>query len=446
MPSGSSSPLLRFIRKLAARGTDEPSDGELLAQFIGQRDESAFAALVRRHGAMVLGVCQSVLNDAHDAEDVFQAAFLVLVRNARRIGKPESVGSWLHGVAYRLAQKARAAAARRRTCERQAPTMPTTEPASDALWRDLRPVLHEEVNRLPQRYRAPFILCYLEGKTNEEAAALLGWPKGTVLSTLARARERLRKRLTGRGLALSSATLATVVTENAASAAVSGALIDSTVQAAALLTAGPAAAAGGISATVLAYTDGMMQTLFLARVKVVVVLALVTGAAVAGTGLALHRPQMVETAEVLPQGPRPSPAADPTKPAVPATKPAPEPDEKRLRGKWIVTAAEQHGAALDPLKNTRLEFTGDDFTLTAPRGEPPWIFRRGVTKGTFKLDAAAKPRALDLVDKDRTLKVIYLLEGDTLTLCVGDPDVRDRPPEFASKGDDRRLVLILRRD
>src|SRR4051812_1066223 len=119
MPGGPTGPLLRFIRRLAARSSDEPTDGELLQQFLAGREGSAFTALVRRHGTMVLNVCRNVLNDADDAEDVFQATFLVLVMKARSIGKPESLASWLHGVAYRLSLRARAEKTRRRTCERQ---------------------------------------------------------------------------------------------------------------------------------------------------------------------------------------------------------------------------------------------------------------------------------------------------------------------------------------
>src|SRR5262249_13567622 len=148
------------------------SDGELLERFAAQREEAAFAALLCRHGPMVFGVCQSILQDTQDAEDAFQATFLVLARQPQAIGKPASVSSWLHGVAYRLAMKARAEAARRRSCERQLVSRLATESQDEVIWRDLRPVLHQEVNRLPERYRLPFVLCYLEGKTNEEAAVL----------------------------------------------------------------------------------------------------------------------------------------------------------------------------------------------------------------------------------------------------------------------------------
>src|SRR5262249_51915394 len=158
------------LRRVArAPSHSDLSDGELLQRFARQREEGAFTALLQRHGPMVLGVCQSVLHDAHDAEDAFQATFLVLVRQPGAIGKPASVASWLHGVAYRIALRARAACARRRFQERQVVPMPARELQDEVVWRDLRPVLHEEVERLPERYRMPFVLCYLEGKTNEEA-------------------------------------------------------------------------------------------------------------------------------------------------------------------------------------------------------------------------------------------------------------------------------------
>src|SRR5262249_28674343 len=154
MARESCSPLLAFIRCMTAvRPHSDLTDGELLQRFARGREESAFAALMQRHGPMVLSVCQSILQDTPEAEDAFQATFLVLVRKPRAIGKPASVASWLHGVAYRLAMRARTEAARRRVHERRARTMPTSEPQNEVIWRDLRPVLHEEVERLPERYR-----------------------------------------------------------------------------------------------------------------------------------------------------------------------------------------------------------------------------------------------------------------------------------------------------
>jgi RNA polymerase sigma factor (sigma-70 family) len=148
---------------------------ELLHRFVRTRDETAFAALVKRHAALVWKVCRGILHSQHDAEDAFQATFLVLARKAGSIAQPHLLGPWLHGVAYRVAQRVRTQAARRRHHERQTPMpLPATSPEID--WRELGPILEEEIHRLPEKYRVPFVLCHLEGQTNEQAAA--GCPKG----------------------------------------------------------------------------------------------------------------------------------------------------------------------------------------------------------------------------------------------------------------------------
>jgi RNA polymerase sigma-70 factor (ECF subfamily) len=178
----------------------ELADDELLERFVGQRDESAFAELVHRHGAMVLGVCRRVLNDWQRSEDAFQVTFLVLARKAECLTRPELLANWLHGVAYRIALKARSHAARQRAHERQAAAMSPTESQPSGSARELREVLDKELDRLPEKYRAPLVLCYLEGKTNEEAARLLNWPIGSMSDRLARARRLLRARLARYGL------------------------------------------------------------------------------------------------------------------------------------------------------------------------------------------------------------------------------------------------------
>ena len=178
------------------------SDGQLLERFATDRGESAelaFAALVERHGPMVLRVCRGVLDNPHDSQDAFQATFLVLVTKVRSLWVRDSIGPWLHQVAYRTASCARSAAARRNRLERRA-VMNKEEGRAEAV-DDLERVLLEEVDRLPERYRAPVVLCDLEGRTHEQAARALGWPVGTVKSRQARARQRLRDRLVRRGLA-----------------------------------------------------------------------------------------------------------------------------------------------------------------------------------------------------------------------------------------------------
>jgi RNA polymerase sigma factor (sigma-70 family) len=228
----------------------EPPDAELLKKFAAGQDEEAFESLVKRHGPMVQGVCRRILGDVHEAEDAFQAVFLVLVRKSGSIRKPELLANWLYGVACRIARKARIRAIRKENRERQAGKMPTQDHLLDLEWAELKAVLDDELSQMPERYRAPLVLCYLRGQTNAQAAAQLGWPAGSISERLARAREILRKRLNRRGLTLSAGLLAILLSEKAASAAVSSALIRSTVQVG-LAYAGKTTAGGSASAVVL---------------------------------------------------------------------------------------------------------------------------------------------------------------------------------------------------
>src|SRR5262245_36773056 len=193
--------LFRHLTPVAGAGL---ADGQLLARFAAARDEGAFEALVRRHGPLVLSICRRVLRHEQDAEDAFQATFLVLVRKADAIAKREALSSWLYGVAYHVARKAQARTVRRQARQTDLHDLPAADAAPEVLWRELRPVLDAEVNRLPPRYRAPFVLCYLQGKTNAQAARELGRPLGTIVAQLARARQQLRVRLARRGLALAA--------------------------------------------------------------------------------------------------------------------------------------------------------------------------------------------------------------------------------------------------
>ena len=209
----------RLIHHEAEWIAAELSDEDLLNQYLKGTEadsQQAFRELVVRHGPMVLGICRHVLNQAQDAEDAFQATFLVLARKGATIRDHRFLSGWLHEVAYRIAVKLRTSTARRRILERQGMAMlPSAIEPDDqgerAAWNELRPVLHEEVDRLPEKYRIPVILSYLEGRTNEEVAELLRWPVGTVKGRLSRARELLRSRLSRRGLALSAAFLMTTL-------------------------------------------------------------------------------------------------------------------------------------------------------------------------------------------------------------------------------------------
>src|SRR5260370_1381741 len=213
MEAGQLQAVLRHIRKLAgAQASGGVTDGQLLQRFVSERDEAAFELLVRRHERMVWGVCRRLLANSHDAEDAFQAAFVVLVRKASTVSKRESVGCWLHQVAYRVAlragaNRARIAGREQRALDPESAIDPHDLP-TEVVWRELRQILDQELSRLPEKYRAPVVLCYLQGKSYEEAAQQLGCSKGTVSTRLTRAREVLRGRLSRRGLSLTTGLLA----------------------------------------------------------------------------------------------------------------------------------------------------------------------------------------------------------------------------------------------
>ncbi len=195
--------VLRHLRRAALLSAgDGPSDAQLLEAFLSRRDEAAFEALLRRHGPMVFGVCRRVLRNVHDAEDAFQATFLVLSRQAASIRSRQVVASWLYGVAYRTAMKARAMNAKRRAKERHAGAMPQSAGSASGADEALLAQLDHELNRLPEKYRVPVVLCELEGRSRKEVARLLDLPEGTLSWRLAHAKKLLAKRLSRHGATL----------------------------------------------------------------------------------------------------------------------------------------------------------------------------------------------------------------------------------------------------
>ena len=243
------------------------ADSRLLLRFSASNDQAAFETLVRRHGRLVMGVCRRVLDDTHDADEAFQATFLVLAQKAASLDKPELLANWLYGVAYRAALKMRTRSLRRRKHERQASRRLSVIAHQDVENRELREVLDEEINRLPPKYRAPLVLCYFEGRTNKEVAHLLGWPLGSMSWYLGQARKLLRQRLVRRGVAPSAGMLVAALSAHRAAAAVPPALIQSTVEAA----AGEGVAIG--SSTARALADELMKALFLKKIAYVATVA-----------------------------------------------------------------------------------------------------------------------------------------------------------------------------
>jgi RNA polymerase sigma factor (sigma-70 family) len=425
MAGAPTNPILRFVRRIAGpHGPGADPDGQLLERFVNAADESAFQVLVRRYGPLVLSVCTRVLGNEHDAEDAFQATFLVLARKAGSLRAPGLLGPWLYGVAYRTALKAKAESLKRRKLERRLADMACPPDADNLVWLDLRPVLDEEVNRLPRKYRAPFVLCYLEGKTNEQAARILGCPPGTVYSRLAWARERLRRQLGRRGLAFSVAALAVCLARNAVSAAVPAPVVVSTSQAALAFAAGQAAATGTAPAQAAALAEGVLRAMFLTKLKIALVVTLAV--AVAGTAAG------VLTRQTLAAGPQVE-----QKDGAAADK---KTDKDSLQGTWLPVSVEEDGRKVPDdevkAKNFEMVFAGDK--VTVPRKD-------GSEEVGYKLDPNKKPKHIDLlIEEGKTAKGIYLLDGDTLKLCF-DKDYGDRPAEFDAKEGTKRILMVLKR-
>jgi RNA polymerase sigma factor (sigma-70 family) len=265
-------------RALLRRDGGGLSDAQLLDCFLQQQDAAAFEALVRRHGPMVLGVCRRVLCHYHDAEDAFQATFLVLARKAATIVRREKVASWLYGVAYQTALKCRGVAAKRRSREKQVLEMPEPEATPSDRWSDLLPLLDQELSRLPDKYRRPIVLCDLEGLTRKQAARQLGWQEGTVSSRLSRGRLQLAHRLRRYGLVVSGGALTTALAEGA-SAKVPLSLLNSTTKAAVLIVVSPTATVTTPAAVLM---KEVLKTMFLTKLKAVVATAFVLVALGAG--------------------------------------------------------------------------------------------------------------------------------------------------------------------
>jgi|SRR5581483_5364933 len=281
------------------------TDGDLLNRWSAGDDPSALEQLIRRHGGMVFGVCRRLLGDTPDADDAFQATFLVLVRKAAALAQPDQVAGWLHGVALRVAHKARAQRARRR--EREVTIVDPVAPTPPDDTADLRRALDEELDRLPEKYRLPIVLCELEGRTLDEAARLLGWPKGTVAGRLSRGRELLRQRLSRRrGLAL-PLFLAGGIAPGAVATEPPEPLVSATIQ----------TAAGSPAARPAAISEGVLRRR--GRLGLLLLLLLMGGALAAGTW-AIAATLANSPANPSPAQPAPAQSApgQPSNPAAPA--------------------------------------------------------------------------------------------------------------------------------
>ncbi len=354
-------PLLRLLRRHAGEAVAGAlTDGQLLDRFVGQRDQAAFEALFWRHGPMVLAVCRRLL-PAADAEDAFQATFLVLVRKAATIGRREAVGAWLYRVAYRVALRALAAA--RPVAELPPDGPPAAGDEEAVAWRDLRPLLDEAIDGLPEKYRAPVVLCYLEGKTNEEAARELGCPKGTVAVRLMRARERLRRRLDRRGLAVPAALLGVVLAGRAEAAPVEAALAQMTLKAV-LCGAAGGTMTGAVSTHAAALAEGVIRAMYLRKMKLTVAMLVALGVIVGGGAWWRQH-----AATAAPPGGQDGPARrDPGReaPAAGREDPAGQPAADRERRDLVDVASAREGI---------VQFLGSEVTVKAGEKPPEGAFK-----------------------------------------------------------------------
>jgi RNA polymerase sigma factor (sigma-70 family) len=412
------------------------SDGQLLEAFVARRDEVAFETLVRRHGPMVLGVCRRVLGNLQDAEDTFQAAFLVLARKAAAVTPRELLGHWLYGVAYRTALKARALAARRQLRERQVREMPEREVHAEETWADLQPLLDHELSRLPEKYRVPLVLCELEGKSKREVAFHLGLPQGTVSSRLARAREALRRRLTQRGLAFSAGALTTALTGLGTSAAVPSPLVLATVKAAVPFAAGGAAVAA-VPASIAALTEGVLKAMLLTKLKLGAVLLLTLGTLVLGVGAivnrVLARPATATREERPPendvqQGPADARARDNTKSDDDPDQKSKTKDRKADRGDRRFRAEETITKSFKTKGTARLEVQTFNGPIEVKIGDKGAVKATVVKSTREKSEEAAKE---DL----KNVEVTMAQEGDTVRVTA-------RPAEPKSPGERGAAVEV----
>jgi RNA polymerase sigma factor (sigma-70 family) len=420
MPTSPINEVIQYLRSTLLPDGADLTDGQLLECFVRRRDPAALEALVRRHGPMVWGVCRRILQNHHDAEDAFQATFLVLVRKAGSIRSGAKAGNWLYGVAHQTSLKARATRAKRKLREAQVTDMPEPAVAEQDAWSDLPAVLDQELSRLPEKYRTVIVLCELEGKTVREAARQLGLPQGTVASRLARARVMLAKRLARHGLAVSGGALAAVLSEKAASASVPGSVMASTIKAVTSVAAGQAVATGVISGTVGALTEGVIKAMLLNKLMKVTAVLLVFAALSGAAGL-IYQMQAAETPQSqLVTDKKAQQGVDAPQ------KERAHKDEETIQGTWVLVKLDQLNVKPQDFKGTfKVVITGNK------------IIYPDNSQGKFRLDPTKEPKRFDLVVEKGgtaiTVPGIYSLKGDELKYCHGREGDTEPPGSFDIK-------------
>lgn len=442
----------RLRSRAKVQGYAVLTDGDLLERYLASRDESAFEALVQRHGPMVLAVCRRVSDNAEDAEDAFQATFLVLVRKAASIRPRHKVGNWLCGVAYRAGMKARAMTHRRRTREKQIPA--ATQPAAigSGLWDELLPKLDAELNALPEKFRLPIVLCDLEGKTRKEAAETLEWPEGTVAGRLAQGRAMLAKRLIKNGLPISAGVLVGLLAQNAASASLPPALSSGLVNALAGSMASPRILV--ISAKVAAIADGVLKTMLISKLRSMLAISVLLTAlsfAVAystqgnrseavGVPIVSAKQTPVKADKVLWGDP-----VDGLQMGIRFEPSENTKEAKGLEGKWVLTGGHANGQDLPEgaRGHVRLIVLADEMILYTDSGRS--------SRFVHKLNSEATPNQVDLVgidgaDKGKNLLGIYERKEDRLNVCRTLNANTERPKKFSAEAGSKCVIEEWQRD
>jgi RNA polymerase sigma factor (sigma-70 family) len=417
MTNGQSSEVLQHLCTSVLREAGGLSDRQLLEMFIDRRDEAAFEAIVHRHGPMVMGLCRRILGNRHDAEDAFQAAFLVLVRKAAVIGSRELLAGWLYGVAYNTALKGKAAAVRRRQKERQATAMLEAEAEVSQLEADWLPILDRELNGLPDKYRLPIVLCELQGKPHKEAARELDCPVGTLSGRLSRGRTMLAKRLARRGLAMTVGSLSAALAQQEVSATVPPAVVAATVK---------AATSGAIPAEIAALAEGVVKAMFLAKIKtftmilgtvVVLIAAGITCTALAG-GQAQDNERSTEKVKVR---------AD-DNPSVRADDKPDKPDKPRETVKGLTAKIGVRGKLPDKIEKLEL-----DLVVTNEGDQPVRLCTlcvSGITASNIGNSIAMRPNGNDssISDKELEKNTVTLKPSESVAIPIPQLDkLRKRP-------------------
>jgi RNA polymerase sigma factor (sigma-70 family) len=417
--------LRHLTRGMAAETLRDRPDRELINRFLAHHDDAVFEVLVRRHGPMVYRVCWRVLHHWQNTEDAFQATFLVLAQKLRSVRKWDSLASWLHGVAHRVALKVQDQSTTRRRHERRA-AVTEAVPPDEITWKEFHTALDAELNRLPDRLRLPLILCYLEGRTQEEAASQLGWSKSTLLRRLDEARTALRRRLTRRGVVWPAAVSAVLVSDCIAPAALPLGLIGSTVEVSAGVATGKSAA-GLISAKVASLTQGVFKAMLLTKLKAATGLLLGVVISFAGAGILIYRTQAAIRAETEhdPQKLSRHQPADCQAPSQPIKRDDPGPDtpktppkldRARIQGTWnlMVEKTEKSGSNVPPsLKVFSMTFKGEKLITKSkdPSG------KETTDEGSFQLDQSTDPKSIAFNLGNDQFKGVYILLDDELIMA-----------------------------